>query len=228
VSIVSHEIRTPLTALVGMTEALAMSGLNAEQTEMLAVMKDAEQMLLALVNNVLDLSRAETGRIVLERAPLDVRALVAQRCGMVEGEVRRKGVALSWAVSEQVPATVLGDPLRVGQVLANLLGNAVKFTEKGSIKVGVTCERIEEGACMLAFRVADTGIGIPTEKLSTVFDVFTQADASTTRRYGGSGLGLAICRRLVDLMGGTIRASSAPGQGSEFECVIGFAVNVSV
>ncbi len=228
VSVVSHEIRTPLTAVVGMTEALRMSGVSEEQEEMLGVMRDAEDMLMGLLNGVLDLSRAETGRIVLEEAPLDVRALVEQRCQMIAGQVEAKGVALGFSVDGAVPAQLLGDGLRLGQVLTNLLGNAAKFTDSGSIEVRVERVGSGEGWCEVRFVVSDTGVGIPAEKLESVFDVFTQADVSTTRKYGGSGLGLAICRRLVELMGGSISAASDVGGGSTFEFAVRLRVPPSV
>lgn len=222
ISVVSHEIRTPMTAIVGMTQAIEMTTLSDEQCELVGVMREAEDMLMGLLNSVLDLSRAETGRIVLERTELDVRRIVEQRVTMNAGAARSKHTVVTAHVDDAVPAILLGDPLRFGQILANLLGNAVKFTHGGRVELTVGVAIQTPTACTLACSVADTGVGIPADKIDQVFEVFSQADASTTRRYGGSGLGLAICRRLVEIMGGQITVTSEEGKGSVFGFTVRF------
>jgi signal transduction histidine kinase len=217
ISVVSHEIRTPVTAIVGMTQALEMSGLTGEQPVLVKVMREAEDVLMSLLNNVLDLSRAETGRVVLEDICFDLRRLVRQRAELITEQARQGGTAITWSVDNDVPQQVRGDPSRLGQVLMNLLGNAVKFTQRGRIDLRV---HAHEGAGGLLFSVSDTGIGIPADRIDAVFEPFMQADASTTRKYGGSGLGLAICRRLVELMGGRIWVESEVGTGSTFHFTV--------
>ncbi len=212
----SHEIRTPMTGVLGMIDLLRLSALPAEDQEHLELARSSANSLLSLLNDILDLSKIEAGRLDLAPVGFSVRQCVAEVVRMFEIRAREKGLRLLAEVEAGVPDLLLGDPLRIRQVLVNLAGNAVKFTERGSVSVRVTLERRSNTEVVLLFQVADTGVGIPAEKQQIIFDPFRQADGSTARRYGGTGLGLTISARLVDVMGGRIRVESAPGKGSTF------------
>lgn len=212
----SHEIRTPLNGVIGMADLLLGTGLDARQREYASICRDSGETLMLILNDILDFSKVESGRLELEHEPFKMRETVSLSLKTLGVRAHEKGVELIGQVDPDVPDNLLGDALRLRQILFNLVGNAVKFTEAGEIMVRVgLLEKLEKEA-MLELSVSDTGIGIPGEKLVGIFDPFTQAEASTTRRYGGTGLGLAICSRLAGLMGGDIRVDSEPGKGSTF------------
>jgi PAS domain S-box-containing protein len=207
----SHEIRTPLNGVLGMAQAMATGELDAEQRARLNVIRQSGESLLAILNDVLDLSKIEAGKVVLEHAAFDLEETARGALSAFAATAQAKGLALTLKVKPAARGVYLGDSVRVRQILYNLISNALKFTEKGG--VGVTLSR--RGG-RLRLQVVDTGIGVAPDKLAGLFQKFSQADASTTRRYGGTGLGLAICRDLAALMGGEIRAESAPGEGATF------------
>jgi signal transduction histidine kinase/ActR/RegA family two-component response regulator len=212
----SHEIRTPMNGVIGLSSLLQGTPLSLQQQEYVAAIQSSGDALLALINDILDLSKIEAGQLTLEQQPLDLRGLVGEVVSMFTAQARGKGLELCAQVDAAVPTALVGDALRLRQVLFNLVGNALKFTERGTVEVRVVV--VEEGAEGMRLRIAvrDTGLGIAPEVQATLFEPFTQADASTTRRYGGTGLGLAIAKRLVEAMGGEIGVESVPGQGSTF------------
>lgn len=212
----SHELRTPLNCIVGMTELLRESEADPERREHLGLVLSSAETLLALLNEVLDFSKVEAGKLTLEAVDFDLRGLLEEVVATFAPRTREKGVELRLDVERSVPAWVRGDRLRIRQVLSNLLDNAVRFTETGEVRVRVARRGAEADEHLLAVEVADTGVGIPPDKQDVVFRAFDQADGSVSRQYGGSGLGLTIASRLVELMGGRIELESAPGRGSAF------------
>ncbi len=223
----SHELRTPMSGVIGMLDLVMESPLNRDQLEQLKAAQGCAHSLLGLLNDLLDLSKIEAGRMVLEEIPFEMRALVADCTKTYQARAKSKGISMSWSVDQAVPRVLIGDPLRVRQILANLVSNAVKFTERGSVRVEV---RLDDGcpeaqaSVTLRLSVADTGPGIAPERHDSIFEQFTQADGSISRRFGGTGLGLAISKRLVEMHGGEINLQSAEGLGSAFSVLLPFPV----
>lgn len=224
----SHEIRTPLNAVLGLTELLLKSELTASQREYLQMVQDSGESLSAVISDILDFSKIEAGKLSLDPAPFDLREQVGDTVKSLALRADEKKLELAVHISPTVPTIVVGDPYRLRQILVNLVGNAIKFTNSGEVVVDVAVESQSEAYAVLHFVVTDTGIGIPEENLSTIFGAFEQVDPSSTRRFGGTGLGLAISHRLVELMGGRIWAQSQIGRGSEFHFTIGFELTSDV
>ena len=220
----SHEIRTPLNAVFGMTELMLETLVNPKQQEYLEIIRDASDSLLTIINDILDFSKIEAGQLTLEEIEFAHEDLLGTMLKTHGVRAHDKGLELNYRVAPEVPATLIGDPNRLRQVIVNLVGNAVKFTERGTVLLDVCCDRADEDSLLLHYCVKDTGVGIPAEKIEQVFGAFEQADTSTTRRYGGTGLGLAICSGLVEMLGGQIWAESKVGEGSTFHFTARFSV----
>ncbi len=216
ISMVSHELRTPLNAIIGMADLLRDTPLSREQADMLQTLRSSSRVMLGLVEDVLDFSKIEAGKVLLEKTDFDLHALVNSTCRIVSAQAAAKGVELVVSIMPEVAPALRGDPHHLRQVLINLAGNAVKFTEKGSVTVHVSLQSETEAAARLKFSIRDTGIGIAPEAQAKIFESFAQADESTTRRFGGTGLGTTIAKQLVGLMGGRIGLESALGLGSTF------------
>jgi two-component system sensor histidine kinase/response regulator len=214
----SHEVRTPLNGIIGLTDLLGDSVSSETQRDLVQNLRTCGRSLLTLINDILDFSKIEAGKIELERVRFEPTQLITTARTLLDESVRQKRLAWAVRIDPGLPAAFEGDPGRIQQVLLNLMSNAVKFTEAGTITVGLAGVGAppDRGAWRVRFEVEDTGIGIPPAAQERLFTAFTQADSSTTRRYGGTGLGLAICKRLVELMGGSIGLSSSEGRGSKF------------
>jgi len=212
----SHELRTPMNGIIGTTELALDSDLSPEQRELLETSRNSAEALLRLLDDLLVYSRMEAQNLDLEQVPFNLQELVRETIKAVSSKAAHRRLALLHSIAPRVPNNVTGDPVRLQQVLINLLGNAIKFTDTGSVELRIGVESLSEQDTHLHFSVKDTGIGIPKEKQDVIFQAFSQADQSMTRRYGGTGLGLTISSRLVELMGGAIWLESEPGHGSTF------------
>ncbi len=220
----SHEIRTPMNAIMGFSYLTLQTELSTRQYHYLDKIHASAQALLGVINDILDFSRIEAGKLEIECVPFSLDEVYERLANLTMIKAEEKGLRLYFNRNPQIPDSLVGDPLRLGQVLINLVGNAVKFTERGEVQVNIELEEREEARVRLCFTVSDTGIGIEAEQIPRLFGAFTQLDDSTTRRYGGSGLGLSICRHLVQLMGGEIEVQSVPGEGSVFRFCLPFEI----
>ncbi len=221
-SVMSHEIRTPMNAVIGFTHLLIQQSPRPDQLEFLNFLKFSAENLLVLINDILDFSKIEAGKVEFENVDFSIKDLITNiRLALLQ-KANEKNIQLKLMLDHDLPNAVTGDPVRVGQILTNLISNAVKFTSKGKVTISAVLAQGSDGHSVIDFEVIDTGIGIPADKLENIFESFTQASADTTRKYGGTGLGLTITKRLLQLMGSEIKVSSEPGKGSTFYFSLSF------
>ncbi|HEV7231214.1 MAG TPA: ATP-binding protein [Bacteroidia bacterium] len=218
----SHEIRTPMNAIIGFTNRLNKTELTSEQSEYIAAVRTSGQNLLSIINDILDFSKIEAGMVRIEEIRFDLPGLLHSVCTMFDAQAKERHLAFRLQLNPELPESVSGDPTRLTQILINLIGNALKFTEQGSIDISASVVKEDERTVLIRFLVKDTGIGIPEDKISEIFERFTQAKSDTNRIFGGTGLGLSIVKKLVELQKGTITVKSISGQGSEFTVEISY------
>lgn len=220
-NLMSHELRTPMGVVLNMLDVLLLSNIETEQREFTEIAKTSARSLLRILNDILDMANCDAGKLIIEEKTFSLQECITQAADIITPELRRKGLDFSISVAEEVPDTLVGDNVKVLQVLLNIIGNAVKFTEAGTVVVRVTSGRTtSDGKREFTFTVTDTGIGIPDDKKGLLFQSFSQVDASPTRKFGGTGLGLAICKEIVELMGGNISFVSEEGVGTAFSFTI--------
>ena len=223
-AMMSHEIRTPMNVITGMLEILLENQPRPDQISLMEKAYSSTRDLLGIINDILDFSKIEAGKFKIEKMSMDIPAVMGKTIELFTGTARPKGISLEMNLDESIPSVVTGDPLRLGQILRNLVSNSLKFTEKGSVILSARALNMDSGKLHVGFSVEDTGVGIPEEKLHSLFEPFLQLDSSLTRKYGGTGLGLAICKHLIEEMDGSITVSSSPGEGTLFEFFIPFDV----
>lgn len=218
----SHEIRTPLNAILGFSEQLSLTPLNEDQKSYLNALQRSSDLLLHTVNDILHFSKLEAGKLKIEEIPFKMEEILTDTISTVKDQAEKKGIEVSYTLSDKLKQIFVGDPYRLKQILINLTSNGIKFTEEGTVSINVDIERDSPDEIFVRFRVQDTGIGITKDKLATIFEEFNQADTSVTRKFGGTGLGLTIVKKLVELQNGTIELNSEPGKGSEFIVILPF------